>query len=145
MRNNLHLFVCLLVFWGLIVTPTMGYAGSKGYRPRFYELAKKVSKQDMFRVYEQMKLSDDQKTSLEKNREKHHAAGEKLKKEMRQLKQKLKDELAEPELDEKKISDLKSKINTLQSKLTDLRVNGIMGVRQILSPKQYQLFDQETR
>ena len=108
-------------------------------------LVKDVSKEDMTQIYEGLNLPEQQKKSLEANREAQSAKVKELKERIKLIKQQLKDEIAKPEIDQNKIEELKSELNRLQAQLTDLRVEGIMGVREILTPEQYERFDQETR
>ncbi len=109
-----------------------------------FDLVKKVSKERMAEIYEQLDLSEQQKKSLEVNREKNYSQVKKLKEQARSLKRQLKDEIGKPQMNEGRIQSLKAELNRVQSLITDSRLKGIMEVRDILTPQQYEYFHQKT-
>ena len=109
-----------------------------------FDLVKRVNKERMAEIYEQLNLSQEQKKSLAANREKNHAQIKGLKAQARSLKGQLRETLGQSEIDERKIEQLKQQLNKIQSQITDLRLEGIMEVRNILTPEQYKHFHQET-
>lgn len=143
MRPKCLSIILIAVAFSIILTaPVMGEDGFMGH---YIRLARKVSKEDMSHIYQQLNLTEQQKGSLENNRKKHRGKAQELRAKIRALRQQLKEEIGKPDMDEERIRQLKAELNKHQSALTDLRVEGIMGIREILTPEQYNLFYKETK
>ena len=91
-------------------------------------------------IYEKLQLTEDQKVKLEENREKYHIQLKKLKAEIAQLQKQLNWELKQKNLDRIKIDEMKYQLDRLQAQLSEYRLQGIMEVREILTPQQYEIF-----
>ena len=104
-----------------------------------------VSRDEMKAIYEQLNLSSEQKQSLEDNRKKNHVRIKEMMERISELRLELTQELEKSQLDATKIDQIKDELNQLQSELTDLKLEGIMEVRDILTPEQYNLFQELTR
>lgn len=98
----------------------------------------KQMRSDLTEVYGQMDLSEEQQTELEQSRAIYHDEIKKMARRIRELRRELREELAKDNLDEAKIENLKSELQNLQAEMTDMRVNGLMQVREILSKEQYE-------
>lgn len=107
-------------------------------------LAKKVSKERMEDIYKQINLTEKQKKKLEGNRKKHHSKIKELRKRRRSLRKELNKELKRKELDSRKVDKVKGRIKDIQSEITDRRLKGVMGVREILTPEQFSIFSDLT-
>lgn len=108
-------------------------------------LAKKVDRDGMEAIYEQLQLTAEQKELLEANRQKHHSQMKASRDNVRTLKQSLSNELEKPAFDSQAVQSLKNQLEEAQSQFNDLRLQGIMGVREILTPEQYEQFYEMTR
>lgn len=116
------------------------YAQERGGMFRRPGFSRERGHKDWRAVYDQMNLTEEQRASLENNRKQNHEKMSQLREQIRSLRQELKQELLKPQLDEEKIKSLKVQLNEFQSQLTDLRLKGIMEVRDILTPTQYSIF-----
>ena len=95
-------------------------------------------------VYQQLNLSAQQQQAIENNRQQYEDQLRGLQEQINQVKQALRAQLQNSDVDEQKVEVLKTQLQDLQTQLTDLRVKSIRGVRDILSPEQYNLFDSMT-
>ena len=103
-------------------------------------LVKNVSKEDMAALYDRLNLTEQQRLQLEENRRKHHARMKTLTDQLTATQQQLNKELERPVLDKSRIDQLKDQLDRLQNELTALRLKGILDVRAILTPEQYEIF-----
>ena len=100
-------------------------------------LVKKGTKSAATEVYKLLDLSENQKMMLEKNRNQYHRKIKNLNDKINMLKRQLNIELEQKSLNKGKIDQIKANIDILQAQLSDLRLKGIMDVREILTPEQY--------
>ncbi len=89
---------------------------------------------------EQLGLSDAQKELLAAHREKQWDAAAELRARLRETREALKAELTQTELDDEKIDLLQTEVKSLQAKMADNRLVGILEVRDILTPDQFDQF-----
>ena len=93
-------------------------------------------------VIDSLGLTTEQRDELKENRiahrEKAKAIFESLKKETA----KLKEELKNPEASSASVAPMATKIKSLQGQLVDLRIEGILTVKEILTPEQFAKFQQ---
>jgi Spy/CpxP family protein refolding chaperone len=93
-------------------------------------------------IYERLQLTERQKELLEANRMQYHDQINSLNQTLTQLRQQLNMELEKRQLDRNRINTLKSRIDRLQAQLTDIRLQSIMAIRDILTPEQYEIFSE---
>ncbi len=65
--------------------------------------------------------------------------------ELRECESKLKDELSKPESDRVKVEDLTSRLKRLQGQLVDSQVQDISRVKEVLTPRQREVFEDRAR
>ncbi|MBF0486182.1 MAG: Spy/CpxP family protein refolding chaperone [Candidatus Omnitrophica bacterium] len=91
-------------------------------------------------IYNQLALSDEQKTKLEENKKnkqlQRKASFEKMHASMEALNQ----ELMKPDFDMNKINAIQAQIKAVQAQMSDERLNSILEVRRILTVEQFSKF-----
>ncbi|MFA5261080.1 MAG: periplasmic heavy metal sensor [Candidatus Omnitrophota bacterium] len=134
---------------GIIMIFILGFSGQGRGTPAWANpeftpvdilLAKNVSKEDMAALYDRLNLTEKQRVQLEENRKRHHARIKALTDQLASSHQQLNTELERPVLDKVKIDEIKGQIDRLQTEVSDLRLKGILDVRAILTPEQYEIF-----
>ena len=88
-------------------------------------------------VYNQLNLSDEQKMLLEENKKNGRERKKALYEKRRLQKEALNQELMKPQLNLSKINEIQSEIKSLQSQISDDRLNSILEVRRILTREQF--------
>jgi len=108
-------------------------------------VSRKIDKGDIDLMYDQLELTPEQKLELERNRQQYHRKIKDLSRRIDDLQAQTTLELEKPNLDDEKLSRLQSELNEAQHELSSLRLEGIKGVRGILTPEQYRTFNSLTR
>jgi len=88
-------------------------------------------------IYNQLKLTDDQKKQLEANKQQHRARMQTARQEMKANKEAMRTQLMKPQLDMRKIKAIHGQIKSLQSQMEDDKLSSILAVRAILTPEQF--------
>lgn len=104
-----------------------------GGPPRMENRFKKVAKELGLSEKQIKELKDHKKDSMRQAR--------RLKLELAEKRDDLRDLLEEEKLDEAKVRKLHSQMKEVQNKLADLRLDGILKVRQILTAEQFEKFE----
>lgn len=131
MRFRNYIFVLVI----MLMMTFNAQAEPKDRLSRYKEKRKRMTE-----VYERLNLSDDQKQALEQNREKHHGRLRSVKDEIDQTKFSLQEELTQDEVNVSKVEELKGRLKNLQGEATELRVEGMIEVREIMTQEQYEKF-----
>ncbi len=100
------------------------------------EKAKKVMK----KVIEELELSPEQQEQIRSSRQAHRKEVKQLRQSIGAARQGLRDELEKAEPNEVKIKSLTAKLKKLLGKQIEQRVEGVLEMREILTPEQYQEF-----
>lgn len=104
-----------------------------GGAPRMESRFKKVAKELGLSEKQVKEIKDHKKDSMRQAR--------RLKLELVEKRDDLRDLLEEEKLDEAKVRKLHSQMKEVQNKLADLRLDGILKVRQILTAEQFERFE----
>jgi Spy/CpxP family protein refolding chaperone len=96
------------------------------------------------RMAKELNLTQEQEVKLEANRKAQRQEVNKLLTAIKEKQAKLGEELNKPGATRASIQTLAGEIKSLQAQLTDSRINGILAVKQILSPEQFDKFGQMT-
>jgi Spy/CpxP family protein refolding chaperone len=143
--NNLKTWSAIVLTFLLGLSGWAG-AGPAWANPRFAArgifLAKNISKEDMSVLYERLNLTEKQRVQLEENRKRHHESMKALSDQLVFMRQQLNQALEKSVLDKGEIAQIKARMDRLQSELSDLRLKGILDVRAILTPEQYEIFSE---
>lgn len=95
-------------------------------------------------VYQELDLSDEQKQRLEQNRRKYHQRIKSLRHDEMEIRSEINAELQNDNVDYDRVRNLKKRLTNVQTDRTDLKYKGIMGVREILTPEQFDIFNELT-
>ena len=96
------------------------------------------------RMAKELNLTQEQQVKLEANRKAQRQEVDKLLTAINEKQAKLGEELKKPGVTRASVQRLTNEIKTLQAQLIDSRINGILAVKQILSPEQFTRFGQMT-
>jgi Spy/CpxP family protein refolding chaperone len=96
------------------------------------------------RIAKELNLTQEQQVKLEANRKAQRQEVTKLLTAIKEKQAKLGEELKKPGVTRASIQALVNEIKSLQAQLIDSRINGILAVKQILSPEQFDKFGQMT-
>ena len=99
-----------------------------------------IMKKDFRKIFDQLNLTSEQKQKLEENRIKYNKEANMLREEMRNKKELLREELAKPELDMNKITQIHNDLKAVLLKIEDHLLKRILEVRRILTPEQINKF-----
>jgi len=92
-------------------------------------------------IYNHLRLTDEQKKLLEKNKNKYREQTKTLFTRMRQKMDSLRQELEKSELNMQVIGQINNELKQLQSQMLDNRLEHILEVRKILTPGQFKEFE----
>lgn len=92
------------------------------------------------RMHKELGLTPEQQQKLKSHRASKMKMRQTIRQKMRSKRQALKKELQKPNYDRQKVNALHSEIKQLMNKSHDERLNGIIYVREILTPAQYDAF-----
>lgn len=97
------------------------------------------------RMFKELNLTPEQKEKLKAHREANRQRAETLRQAMRAKREAMRLELEKPDFKADRARALHEDLKKLQAQAADARFNGILEVRQILTPEQFQKFHQLTR
>jgi len=90
----------------------------------------------------ELNLTPEQQSKLTENRKAQHEKMMQLRKTMGEEEAKLREALKAPGVTKSSVEPIANEIKSLQAQLIENRIDGILAVRQILTPKQAAKFDQ---
>ena len=101
------------------------------------------SRQDRaHRMHDKLDLSEEQRKSLKRHKQKHRHKMKALKEKMRAKRQALREEMQKSDFDAAKVRALNKEIKILHNESSYSRLEGVLGVRDILTPEQFSKFKQ---
>ncbi|MCA9404920.1 MAG: periplasmic heavy metal sensor [Candidatus Omnitrophica bacterium] len=129
--NKLVAGICMIA---LMLTATTAFAGDGegGY--------KEFRKERIAKMYEKLELSQEQKEQLEAHRKSQKEEYRAVFQELKSNKDALAEELEKKNIDKDKVQQIHAKIKVLNAKKEDMRLEGIMQVREILTDEQFSEF-----
>ncbi len=89
------------------------------------------------RLYEELGLTEEQRQQLRDLREENRADRKELYRKLKDKKEQLREELYRDELDPGQVEKIHAEIKELKLELADLRLEGILAVRDVLTPEQF--------
>lgn len=92
------------------------------------------------KIYKKLGLSEEQQQKLREHRQKRRESNQALREQVKAKREELKQELQKTDFDANKVRHIHNEIKTLRSQKEDSRIEGIIEVRSILTPQQYQKF-----
>jgi len=94
-------------------------------------------------MFEKLGLSEEQKQALKAHKESHHSQMKALGKQIKEKHKAFRQALENPNVDDSAITAANNEIKALKNSMADHRLNGILEVRKILTPEQFQKFNKE--
>jgi Spy/CpxP family protein refolding chaperone len=91
-------------------------------------------------IREKLNLSPDQEAALDAQRTRHRTEAKQYRESIRTTRKEMKQELQKEKLDMERIQQLQASLKDLHAKMADLRLQGILEVRKILTPDQFSQF-----
>lgn len=144
--KKLSRFLAVYVFICVFSTLPLLYAGSVNTpqaksKSRCVSHGMRMRPEDKRRdIFRKLNLTQEQKKLLDENKVKDRDKVRTLLDKMRSHRETLKQELMKKELDMKKINEIQSYLKTIESDMTDQRLDSILKVREILTPEQFEEF-----
>jgi len=92
------------------------------------------------RMREKLNLSPEEEAALEAFRKEHRAQAKEYHRNIKSTREELKNELEEETLNMDRVNALHATLKDLQGKMEDHRLEGVLKVREILSPDQFSQF-----
>lgn len=93
----------------------------------------------------ELDLTPAQQERLLEQRKKQHTQSQQLRVELREKKKALQEELQKPKSDKGTLNRLTEEIKILQGMMLEDRVDGVMELKQTLSPEQYRSFQDKVQ
>jgi len=93
-------------------------------------------------VFKALHLTPEQQSKLQENRKMQRQKMEQLHIAIADRQKQLRESLSQPAATKESVAPLVNEINALQAQMTQNRVDGIMVVKQILTPEQFTQFQQ---
>ena len=91
-------------------------------------------------IFKDLNLTDQQKKMLEENKAKHKEEMKVTLDAIRQARDSMRQELQKEKLDMAKVGRINDELKKLEAQMIDRRLEGVLEVRKILSPQQFQKF-----
>jgi Spy/CpxP family protein refolding chaperone len=107
----------------------------KGYDKEDWE--EKVNK-----MHHELGLSDDQREALKSHKEEHREDMKALREQLSVKREALREEMQKDDFDAGRVRMINDEIKRLTNEMADHRLEGILEVREILTPEQYSRFQE---
>ena len=91
-------------------------------------------------IHKQLNLTPEQDKQLKEHREKHRSAMKVLYQQIKAKREQIRAELQKPNFDINEVKRIHNELKSLQAQIDDYRLDGILEVRQILTPEQFAKF-----
>jgi Spy/CpxP family protein refolding chaperone len=140
MKVNLKQFVYSFGIIGIMLLTSNLYAQTPGDHSTGRETMREKMKARMLEVFKQLNLNHEQEKQLKVQRNKHREQTEEIRKSLKTKREEIRNELQKQELNMEKINKTHSELKDLRSKTADLRLEGILEVRKILTTEQFKKF-----
>ena len=144
MKRSLASLAALLIGVSSLAGAYSGQDSKEGRGPGGADGEARMERK-MDKIHQQLGLSPDQQKKLKEHRQAHRQEMRTLRESLRTKRESLRAELEKPDLNEGIVKSLSEELKTLQNRLADLRLDGILEVRKILSPEQFKKFGELMR
>jgi len=145
MRNKklMLLAVVVMVFVWTSIAQARGHG--EGYGRGDRQDGQGPSEEMVQKMEEKLGITEEQSVQLKAHRIEHKEKMKALKNELKEKREALKEELEKGDASESSIQGVASELKNVQSELVDERINGILAVKSILTPEQYEKFKEKTK
>jgi len=103
---------------------------------------KKDWEEKVNKMYDKLDLSEEQRQALKKNKEGHRDEMQSLREEIKAKRESLQAEMQKADFNADKVKSINEEIKALQNKMSDQRLEGVLEVREILTPEQFSKFNE---
>jgi len=93
------------------------------------------------KMFEELGITEEQKQALKTHKESHRSEMKALREQIKEKRKAFRQSLEDPNVDEGTITAVNNEIKILTNSLADNRLNGVLEVRKILTPEQFQKFN----
>ena len=111
--------------------------GQKWNKEKWEEKVKEMNKQ--------LGVTQEQEQKLKEHREKNQAQMKALKDKLKEKREAIRQELEKTDFNEAQVKAIQNEIKTLQNQKEDIRLEGILEVRKILSQEQFKKFSEKMK
>ncbi|MFA6379209.1 MAG: periplasmic heavy metal sensor [Candidatus Omnitrophota bacterium] len=116
----------------------LAQAQGKGEGP--YVNGRGPSEEMIQKMDKELGITPEQSAQLKAHRTEHREKMKVIKESTKQKKDQLKAELEKPEVDQGVVKQIATELKNLQAQLIDMRIDGILFVKSILTPEQFEKF-----
>ena len=124
----------------LIVPASRVWAAPEEDAPLGKKMFKERIESRMQKLFEELNVTEEQRSLLKANKEKIRDQGRALRRETQEKMDLMRQELEKKELDMEKINQIQNEIKAVQARMIDARLESILEVRKILTPEQFNAF-----
>lgn len=140
MKEKLQHLIYTVGILGFVFSSSIVFAQPPGPCNKDPEARMERMEKRMERITEELDLSDEQQEHLKAHKAQHREEGQALRESMMSKKDEFRAELEKQALDMERVYQLHSEIKDLKAKMADHRLEGILEIREILSPEQFSEF-----
>lgn len=137
MKKRMGLLMAAVVSC-LLITNAVYAQGAKEYENKGAPAEIKQGE----KIFDQLNLTPEQKQKLQANRQTQRQQMQGIMTSLREKYKSLQEALKNPAVTRTSVQEIVDEIKALQAKQTDLRLDGIFSVKEILTPEQYVKFQQ---
>lgn len=138
-RTSKQLGVFMSIILGILFFPAFSaFAQDREGR----EFDKKGWEEKVNQMYDKLDLSEEQRQALKEHKQGHREEMKSLKSEIQAKREALQAEMQKGDFSADKVKAINDELKTLQNKMSDQRLEGILEVREILTPEQFSKFNE---
>ncbi len=97
----------------------------------------------MQKLFKELNLTEEQHKQLEANKTKHREELNTLMQGMREKRELMRTEFQKDQINEAAVRGINNEIKGMQGRMADLRLEGMLSIRKILTPEQYKKFTEK--
>lgn len=136
--------IVVLVLMSLFVlTSPLVYAADAEQPASKEATFKQKAQERMQQLYKELNVTDEQRMQLEANKTKNMQEVKTLMQSMREKREFMRAEFQKEELNEAAVKKINAEIKQLQDRMSDLRLEGMLLIRRILTPEQFKKFSEK--
>ena len=128
---------------GMLLSVSPAYAGALRRQEKNSEARQHQREEHHENFMRELGLTEEQAEQLRTQKEQRREAGQQLRESLKSTRQALGDELAKENLDQNKINAIRQEMKALNNQMIDSRIDGILDMRNTLTPDQYRQFHQK--
>jgi len=94
------------------------------------------------KMYEELGITEEQKKAFKLHKDSHHKETKALREKIKAKRKAFRQALEDPNADNNTIKAANNELKALSNSLDDSRLNGVLEIRKILTPEQFQKFNE---